>query len=85
MRIAMVQGQADPERDGVADYVRHLTAALRRQFPQWQVPDVDGGLALWVNLGAPVKTLEEEISELRNAEKVEAELEAMKAARKEAA
>ena len=25
----MVQGQADPERDGVADYVRHLTAALR--------------------------------------------------------
>ena len=29
MRIAMVQGQADPERDGVADYVRHLTAALR--------------------------------------------------------
>ena len=29
MRIAMVQGSADPERDGVADYVRHLTAALR--------------------------------------------------------
>jgi glycosyltransferase involved in cell wall biosynthesis len=25
----MVQGRADPERDGVADYVRHLTAALR--------------------------------------------------------
>jgi glycosyltransferase involved in cell wall biosynthesis len=25
----MVQGHADPERDGVADYVRHLTAALR--------------------------------------------------------
>ena len=24
----MVQGRADPERDGVADYVRHLTAAL---------------------------------------------------------
>ena len=29
MRIAMVSGRADPERDGVADYVRHLTAALR--------------------------------------------------------
>ena len=29
VRIAMVQGRADPERDGVADYVRHLTAALR--------------------------------------------------------
>ncbi len=25
----MVQGRADPERDGVADYARHLTAALR--------------------------------------------------------
>jgi glycosyltransferase involved in cell wall biosynthesis len=25
----MVQGPADPERDGVADYVRHLTAALQ--------------------------------------------------------
>ena len=24
----MVQGRADPERDGVADYVRHLSAAL---------------------------------------------------------
>ena len=28
VRIAMVQGRADPERDGVADYVRHLSAAL---------------------------------------------------------
>ena len=25
----MVSGRADPERDGVADYARHLTAALR--------------------------------------------------------
>ena len=25
----MVSGRADPERDGVADYVRHLSAALR--------------------------------------------------------
>ena len=32
-------------------------------------------------LGAPPKTLEEEISELRNAEKVDAELEALKAKR----
>ena len=28
MRVAMVQGRADPGRDGVADYTRHLTAAL---------------------------------------------------------
>ncbi len=28
MRIAVVQGRADPERDGVADYVRHLSAAV---------------------------------------------------------
>ena len=34
----------------------HLTAALRGHFPEWQVPDVDGGLTLWVNLGAPVSS-----------------------------
>ncbi len=34
-----------------------------------------------LSLGAPQKTLEEEIAELRNSEKVEAELEAMKAKR----
>ncbi len=28
MRVAVVQGRADPERDGVADYTRLLTAAL---------------------------------------------------------
>ena len=37
------------------------------------------GRAEALTLGAPAKTLEEEISELRNAEKVEAELEALKA------
>src|SRR3712207_8219251 len=30
VRIAMVQGGADPELDGVADYTDHLAAALRR-------------------------------------------------------
>ena len=39
------------------------------------------GQADALNLGAPVKTLDEEIAELRNADKVDAELEAMKAAR----
>jgi DNA-binding transcriptional MocR family regulator len=34
----------------------HLTAALRNHFPGWQVPDVDGGLTLWVNLGSPVSS-----------------------------
>jgi DNA-binding transcriptional MocR family regulator len=34
----------------------HLTAALRRQFPEWQVPDVAGGLTLWTNLGTPVSS-----------------------------
>ena len=37
------------------------------------------GRAEALMLGAPARTLEEEISELRNAEKVEAELEALKA------
>lgn len=34
----------------------HLVAALRERFPEWQVPDVAGGLTLWVNLGAPVSS-----------------------------
>ena len=44
--------------------------------------DYAEGQADALNLGAPAKTLEEEISELRNAEKIDAELEAMKAARR---
>ena len=44
--------------------------------------DYAQGQADALNLGAPVKTLDEEISELRNADKVDAELEAMKAARR---
>ena len=43
--------------------------------------DYAEGRADALALGAPPKTLEEEISELRNAEKVEAELEALKAKR----
>jgi phage shock protein A len=41
--------------------------------------DMAEGRADAMALGAPPKTLEEEISELRNSEKVEAELEALKA------
>src|SRR5688500_1760629 len=47
--------------------------------------DYAEGRADALALGAPPKTLEEEISELRNAEKVEAELEALKAKRAGAA
>jgi phage shock protein A len=43
--------------------------------------DFAEGHADALSLGAPQKTLEEEIAELRNSERVEAELEAMKAAR----
>ena len=43
--------------------------------------DHAGGHADALSLGAPQKTLEEEIAELRNSEKVDAELEAMKATR----
>jgi len=42
--------------------------------------DYAEGQADALSLGAPKKTLEEEIAELRNAEKVDAELEALKAA-----
>jgi DNA-binding transcriptional MocR family regulator len=33
-----------------------LVASLRERFPEWQVPDVAGGLAVWVGLGAPVSS-----------------------------
>jgi phage shock protein A len=41
--------------------------------------DFAEGAADAMTLGAPPKTLEEEIAELKNAEKVEAELDALKA------
>jgi DNA-binding transcriptional MocR family regulator len=34
----------------------HLEDALRREFPHWTVPHVDGGLTAWVGLGAPVSS-----------------------------
>ncbi|BDZ64256.1 MocR-like transcription factor YczR [Agromyces mangrovi Wang et al. 2018] len=34
----------------------HLERALAERFPQWTVPHVHGGLALWVHLGAPVSS-----------------------------
>jgi DNA-binding transcriptional MocR family regulator len=34
----------------------HLTAQLRQRMPEWEVPHPDGGLTLWVNLGAPVSS-----------------------------
>ncbi len=33
-----------------------LAAELKQRFPTWSVPEVDGGLSLWVNLGAPVSS-----------------------------
>lgn len=33
-----------------------LAAALRRSLPEWEVPDVDGGVSLWVGLGEPLST-----------------------------
>jgi DNA-binding transcriptional MocR family regulator len=34
----------------------HLERALRDAFPEWTVPHVDGGLTVWVNLGAAVSS-----------------------------
>ncbi|WEO76971.1 PLP-dependent aminotransferase family protein [Cryobacterium sp. SO2] len=33
-----------------------LVAGLAERFPEWQVPHVDGGITLWVNLGRPVSS-----------------------------
>jgi glycosyltransferase involved in cell wall biosynthesis len=42
VRIAMVQGVADPERDGVADYTRHLQPALAEAGLDVRLLAVDG-------------------------------------------
>lgn len=34
----------------------YLVAALRERFPEWDVPDVAGGLTVWVNMGKPVSS-----------------------------
>ncbi|WP_445443404.1 MocR-like transcription factor YczR [Clavibacter sp. km1a] len=34
----------------------HVEAELARRFPGWEVPHVDGGLAVWAGIGAPVST-----------------------------
>ncbi|WP_353807811.1 PLP-dependent aminotransferase family protein [Agromyces sp. SYSU T00194] len=34
----------------------HLERAIAERFPEWHVPHVHGGLALWVHLGAPVSS-----------------------------
>ncbi|GAA2235678.1 PLP-dependent aminotransferase family protein [Herbiconiux moechotypicola] len=33
-----------------------LRGLLAEAFPEWQVPAVDGGLAVWANIGAPVSS-----------------------------
>lgn len=33
-----------------------LARALRRAIPDWEVPDVNGGVSLWVGLGEPLST-----------------------------
>ena len=51
-----------PRLDEIAAQRAHLlrqgrdaaTSALREQLPQWRVPDVDGGVSLWVELDAPL-------------------------------
>lgn len=51
-----------PRLDEISQQRAHLlgqgrdavTAALRDRLPQWRVPDVDGGVALWVELDAPL-------------------------------
>jgi len=71
--------------------MREMYAGSRVQdaFSQFELlereADLAEGEADALLLAAPAKTLEEEIAELKVAERVEAELAAMKAARKEAA
>ncbi|MEO6115488.1 MAG: PLP-dependent aminotransferase family protein [Pseudolysinimonas sp.] len=34
----------------------HLLARLRSRLPEWQLPEPDGGLTLWINIGAPLSS-----------------------------
>lgn len=43
-------------RDQLRSGRDHLVAALSERIPEWEIPVPDGGLTLWVNLGAPVSS-----------------------------
>jgi DNA-binding transcriptional MocR family regulator len=34
----------------------HLLARLRDRLPEWELPKPDGGLTLWINIGAPLSS-----------------------------
>jgi len=46
----------DARRDQLRTGHDLMVAELTQRFPTWSVPQVDGGLSLWVNLGAPVSS-----------------------------
>jgi DNA-binding transcriptional MocR family regulator len=53
-------GEYDRILEDRRDYLRtsrdHLVARLREKLPSWNVPHVQGGLTVWVNLEAPVSS-----------------------------
>ncbi|MBU4466435.1 MAG: PLP-dependent aminotransferase family protein [Actinobacteria bacterium] len=56
---ALLPRMADilPQRSHVLRQGRDATVtALRSLLPEWGVPDVDGGVSLWVELNAPLST-----------------------------
>jgi len=61
-QLIVLQLLPDYERvlSGRRDYLRagrdHLVARLRDTLPSWDVPVPEGGLTLWVGLGAPVSS-----------------------------
>lgn len=46
----------ESRRDELRHGRDHATALLRSLVPEWHVPAIDGGLALWVHLGAPLSS-----------------------------
>ena len=49
---AVIDGQTAVLRAGR----QHLEKALAQRMPDWTVPHVDGGLSVWVGLGAPLSS-----------------------------
>jgi phage shock protein A len=83
IRQSAIQARLQSAQDRVKLREMYSGSKVDEAFSRFDVlerrADIAEGHADALALGAPPKTLEEEIAELRNAEKVEAELEALKA------
>jgi DNA-binding transcriptional MocR family regulator len=54
--LQTVAADASPRREQLRRGRDFLVERLETAFPEWDVPRIDGGLCVWVNLGRPVSS-----------------------------